>query len=56
MPTLVLTGKGTWPALTRAAEALPVGRHVEIPGGENHDIPVPETAAVIREFLTATHR
>ena len=55
VPTLVLTGVGTWPGLTRAAKALAIGRHVEVPGGENHDIPVPETAALIREFLTVNN-
>jgi pimeloyl-ACP methyl ester carboxylesterase len=55
VPTLVLTGAGTWPVLTEAAKALPVGRHVEVPGGEDHDIPVAATAAVIREFLTVNN-
>jgi pimeloyl-ACP methyl ester carboxylesterase len=55
VPTLVLTGAGTWPALTAAAKALPIGRHVEVPGGENHDIPVAGTAAVIRDFLTVNN-
>jgi pimeloyl-ACP methyl ester carboxylesterase len=55
VPTLVLTGAGTWPVLTAAAKALPIGRHVEVPGGENHDIPVAATAAVIREFLTVNN-
>jgi len=52
VPTLVLTGAGTWPALTEAARTLPVGRHVEVPGGENHDLPVDATAAEVRAFLT----
>ncbi len=51
VPTLVLTGAGTWPALTRAAQELGVGRHVEVPGGENHDLPVDATAAEIRAFV-----
>ena len=52
VPTLVLTGVGTWPALTQAAKELPVGRHVEVAGGENHDLPVEATAAEVRAFLT----
>jgi pimeloyl-ACP methyl ester carboxylesterase len=55
VPTLVLTGAGTWPALTAAAKALPIGRHVEVPGGGDHDIPVAETAALVREFLTVNN-
>jgi pimeloyl-ACP methyl ester carboxylesterase len=54
-PVLVLTGVGTWPALTQAAKELPVGRHVEVPGGENHDMPVTETAAEVRSFLTVNN-
>jgi pimeloyl-ACP methyl ester carboxylesterase len=53
VPTLVLTGVGTWPALTQAARELPVGRHVEVPGGEDHDLPVAATAAEVRSFLAA---
>jgi pimeloyl-ACP methyl ester carboxylesterase len=53
VPTLVLTGAGTWPQLTRAAKELGLGRHVEVPGGENHDLPVEATAAEVRAFLTA---
>ena len=55
VPTLVLTGAGTWPALTAAAKRLGIGRHVEVPGGADHDIPVPQTAALIRDFITAGH-
>jgi pimeloyl-ACP methyl ester carboxylesterase len=54
-PALVLTGAGTWPLLrAAAAEAtrlLPNARHEEVAGGEDHDIPVPQTAAAIRAFL-----
>lgn len=56
VPTLILTGVGTWPALTQAAKALPIGRHVELPGGENHDIPIAGTAAILRDFLTVDDR
>jgi pimeloyl-ACP methyl ester carboxylesterase len=55
VPTLVVTGADTWPGLIEAAKALPIGRHVEVPGGADHDIPVAETAAVIREFLTVNN-
>ncbi len=55
VPTLVLTGAGTWPALTRAARELPLGRHVEVPGGENHDLPVAATAAEVRSFFTVNN-
>jgi pimeloyl-ACP methyl ester carboxylesterase len=52
VPTLVLTGADTWPALKEAARALPLGRHVEVAGGENHDIPVEATAVLLRELVT----
>lgn len=52
-PVLVLTGAGTWPALTRAAQELGIGRHVEVPGGADHDLPVDRTAELVRSFLTA---
>jgi pimeloyl-ACP methyl ester carboxylesterase len=54
-PTLVLSGARTWPQLTKAAmltaEALPNGRHVEVPGGTNHTIEPAVTAPVVAEFL-----
>ncbi len=53
VPVLVLTGAGTWPALTRAARELGLGRHVEVPGGEDHDVPVAATAAEVRSVLDA---
>lgn len=56
-PTLVLSGAQTWPRLTKAAlltaEALPGGRHVEVPGGRNHTIEPAVTAPVVAEFLRA---
>jgi pimeloyl-ACP methyl ester carboxylesterase len=52
VPTLVLTGADTWPALREAARSLPIGRHVEVAGGENHDIPVEATAALLRDLVT----
>lgn len=55
VPTLVLTGADTWPALRQAARALPVGRHVEVAGGENHDIPVDTTAALVRDLVTVNN-
>jgi pimeloyl-ACP methyl ester carboxylesterase len=55
VPTLVLTGADTWPALVTAAKAVPNGRHVEVAGAENHDIPVPQTAAIVRDFLTVNN-
>jgi pimeloyl-ACP methyl ester carboxylesterase len=55
VPVLVLTGVGTWPGLTRAARELGIGRHVEVPGGADHDLPVEATAAEIRSFLTVDH-
>jgi pimeloyl-ACP methyl ester carboxylesterase len=54
-PTLVITGAGTWPVLIEAAKSLPVGRHVEVAGGADHDIPVPETAALVRELMTVNN-
>jgi pimeloyl-ACP methyl ester carboxylesterase len=55
VPTLVLTGADTWPALREAARSLPIGRHVEVAGGENHDIPVEATAALVRELVTVNN-
>ena len=55
VPTLVLTGADTWPALVAAAKAVPNGRHVEVAGAESHDIPVPQTAAIVRDFLTVNN-
>jgi len=52
VPTLVLTGADTWPVLREAARSLPIGRHLEVTGGENHDIPVEATAALLRELVT----
>ena len=55
VPALVLTGVGTWPVLRESAallaKTLPQARAAELPGAENHDIPVAATAAAIREFL-----
>jgi pimeloyl-ACP methyl ester carboxylesterase len=55
VPALVLTGAGTWPVLQESAamlaKTLPQARHLELPGAENHDIPVDATAAAVREFL-----
>jgi pimeloyl-ACP methyl ester carboxylesterase len=54
-PVLVLSGAQTWPQLTKSAmltaEALPGGRHVEVPGGVNHTIEPAVTAPVVAEFL-----
>jgi len=54
-PTLVINGARTWPALARAAartaDALPKGRHVEVPGGLHHTIEPATTAPVVAEFL-----
>jgi hypothetical protein len=33
------------------ADALPNGRHVEVPGGTNHTIEPAVTAPVVAEFL-----
>ncbi|SEF13624.1 alpha/beta fold hydrolase [Jiangella alba] len=56
VPVLVLTGEETWPVLRRTAEALPSllpdARYLTVPGGADHTISPPHTAAVVREFLT----
>jgi pimeloyl-ACP methyl ester carboxylesterase len=56
VPALVMNGAATWPRLADAAralaEALPEGRHQEIPGGADHGIPTEETAAAVRRFLS----
>lgn len=54
-PTLVMTGAGTWPALQQAADLIPFGRHVRVEGGQDHDIPVPATAALIRDLVTVNN-
>jgi pimeloyl-ACP methyl ester carboxylesterase len=57
VPALVMNGAETWPGLAQAARALaaalPGGRYQEIPGGADHGIPVPETAAAVRQFLSS---
>ena len=57
VPALVMYGAETWPGLAQAARALagalPDGRYQEIPGGADHGIPVPETAAAVRKFLSS---
>jgi pimeloyl-ACP methyl ester carboxylesterase len=54
-PTLVINGAQTFPPLVRSAvktaEALPKGRHVEVPGGMHHTIEPAVTAPVVAEFL-----
>jgi len=54
-PTLVLTGAGTWPVLRQSAamlaRTLPHARLREVAAGQDHDIPIDETAAAVREFL-----
>lgn len=50
-PTLVMAGAGTFPVLKAATRMVPVGRYVEVDGGEDHDIPVGATAALIRDAL-----
>ena len=55
VPTLVLTGADTWPVLREAARSLPIGRHIEVAGGENHDIPVEATAALVRDLVTVNN-
>lgn len=55
VPILVLTGEETWPVLARAAQELPGllpdARYETVPGGENHTISPPDTAAAVRAFL-----
>jgi pimeloyl-ACP methyl ester carboxylesterase len=57
VPALVMSGAETWPGLERAARALagalPNGRYQQIPGGAEHGIPAPETAAAVRDFLSS---
>jgi pimeloyl-ACP methyl ester carboxylesterase len=48
VPTLVMVGADTMPKLKESAGLLPFGEHVEVAGGVNHDIPVEETARLIR--------
>ena len=55
VPTLVMTGADTWPALQQAADLVPFGRRVAVEGGENHDIPIAATAALIRELVTVNN-
>lgn len=55
VPTLVMTGADTWPVLREAAALIPYGRHVAVEGGENHDIPVAATAALVRELVTVNN-
>jgi pimeloyl-ACP methyl ester carboxylesterase len=55
VPTLVLTGADTWPVLREAAKSLPIGRYAEVTGGENHDIPVEATAALVRDLVTVNN-
>jgi pimeloyl-ACP methyl ester carboxylesterase len=55
VPTLVLTGSDTWPALREAARSLPIGRHLEVTGGADHDIPIEATAALLRELMTVNN-
>jgi hypothetical protein len=54
-PVLVLTGVETWPGLRTSARGLTGrisgARHVEVPGGQNHEIPPAATAAALRPFL-----
>jgi hypothetical protein len=54
-PTLVLVGADTWPGLRASGEALadllPAAEFRAVQGGEEHDIPIEMTAAVLREFL-----
>src|SRR6478609_8371284 len=55
VPTAVITGAETWPGLPESAAALaallPRARHVVVPGGANHGIPVEATAVAVRELL-----
>jgi pimeloyl-ACP methyl ester carboxylesterase len=54
-PTVVISGKETWPDLRTAAAALaddlPAASHEEVPGGAHHTIPPAATAEVLRTFL-----
>jgi pimeloyl-ACP methyl ester carboxylesterase len=56
VPVVVANGAGTWPGLARAARTLagllPQARHLELADGRDHDIPVPSTAALVRDLLT----
>lgn len=55
VPVVVANGAGTWPKLAHAARTLagvlPQARHAELADGRDHDIPVEETAALIRETV-----
>jgi len=57
VPSLVMNGAATWPRLAVAAralaDALPEARYLEIPGGADHGLPVDETAAAVRVFLSS---
>jgi pimeloyl-ACP methyl ester carboxylesterase len=51
VPVSVMVGAETMPRLKESATLIPIGRHVEVAGGVNHDVPVEETARLIRETL-----
>jgi pimeloyl-ACP methyl ester carboxylesterase len=48
VPTLVMTGAATSPALKESAKLIVGADHVQVAGGVGHDIPVDETARLIR--------
>ena len=54
-PTLVIHGAETWEPLARAAvvaaETLPKGRQLEVPGGKNHTIEPAVTAPATADFF-----
>jgi pimeloyl-ACP methyl ester carboxylesterase len=55
VPTLVMVGAETMPVLREAAKLIPVGDFVEVAGGVDHDVPVEETARLIRERLSVNN-
>jgi pimeloyl-ACP methyl ester carboxylesterase len=55
VPTLVMVGADTMPVLKEAAKLVPVGEYAEVAGGANHDVPVEETARLIRARLSVNN-
>jgi pimeloyl-ACP methyl ester carboxylesterase len=55
VPTTVMVGAETMPVLKEAARLILVGEHIEVAGGVDHDVPVGETARLIRVKLSVNN-
>jgi pimeloyl-ACP methyl ester carboxylesterase len=55
VPTLVMVGAETMPVLKEAAKLIAIGEHIEVAGGVNHDVPVEETARLVRAALSVNN-